>query len=76
MWYVLSKTLAEKATWDFVNENGLNMVAINLVITLGSILQATPNYGLELIRDYLNRKTPLHVSLPQNFGLFNEIEYI
>jgi hypothetical protein len=64
MWYVLSKTLAEKATWDFINENGLNMVAIKPVIALGSILQATPNYDLELIRDYLNGKTPLHVSLP------------
>jgi hypothetical protein len=64
MWYVLSKTLAKKATWDFVNENGLNMVAINPIIALGSILQATPNYGLELIQDYLNGKIPLHVSLP------------
>jgi hypothetical protein len=63
MWYVLSKTLTKKAAWDFENENGLNMVAINLVIALGSILQATPNYDLEFIRDYLNGKTPLHVSL-------------
>jgi hypothetical protein len=63
MWYVLSTTLPEEAAWDFVNENGLNMVAINPIIALDSILQATPNYALELIRDYLNGKTPLHVSL-------------
>jgi hypothetical protein len=30
---------------------------------LGSPLQASPNYGLEVIRDYLNGKTPWHVSL-------------
>jgi nucleoside-diphosphate-sugar epimerase len=58
MWYVLSKILAEKAAWDFVNEKGLNMVAIHPVIVLGSTLQASPNYGLEVIRDFLNGKTP------------------
>jgi hypothetical protein len=30
---------------------------------LGSPLQASLNYGLEVIRDYLNGKTPWHVSL-------------
>ncbi|KAH9574285.1 hypothetical protein CY35_01G049100 [Sphagnum magellanicum] len=54
MWYFLSKTLAEKAAWDFANEKGLNMVAIQPVTVLGSPLQASPNYGLEVIRDYLN----------------------
>ncbi|CAM6045507.1 unnamed protein product [Sphagnum compactum] len=48
MWYFLSKTLAEKAAWDFVNEKGLNMVAIHPVTVLGSPLQASPNYGLEM----------------------------
>ncbi|CAM6045506.1 unnamed protein product, partial [Sphagnum compactum] len=57
IWYVLSKTLAEKAAWDFVNEKGLNMVAIHPVTALGSTLQASPNYGLEVIRDYLNGTT-------------------
>jgi nucleoside-diphosphate-sugar epimerase len=58
MWYFLSKTLAEKAAWDFVNEKGLNMVAIHPVLVLGSNLQASPNCGLEVIRNYLNGKTP------------------
>ncbi|CAM6022965.1 unnamed protein product, partial [Sphagnum balticum] len=57
MWYFLAKTLAEKAAWDFVNEKGLNMVAIHPVTVLGSTLQASPNYGLEVIRDYLNGTT-------------------
>jgi nucleoside-diphosphate-sugar epimerase len=63
MWYFLSKTLAEKAAWNFANEKGLNMVAIQPVTVLGPPLQASPNYGLGVIRDYLNGKTPLHVSL-------------
>ncbi|KAH9574289.1 hypothetical protein CY35_01G049400 [Sphagnum magellanicum] len=60
MWYILSKILAEKAAWDFVNEKGLNMVAINTVTVLGSPLQASLNYGLEVIRDYLNGLMRLH----------------
>ncbi|CAM6047044.1 unnamed protein product [Sphagnum compactum] len=47
LWYFVSKTLAEKVAWDFVNEKGLNMVTIHPVTVLGSTLQASPNYGLE-----------------------------
>jgi nucleoside-diphosphate-sugar epimerase len=28
-WFVLSKTFAKNATWDFVKEKGLDMVVIN-----------------------------------------------
>jgi nucleoside-diphosphate-sugar epimerase len=40
-WYVLSKTLAEKAAWDFVKEKGLDMVVINPGGVFGPTLQAS-----------------------------------
>jgi len=40
-WYVLSKTLAERAAWDFVKEKGLDMVVINPSGTFGPTLHAS-----------------------------------
>ncbi|KAH9534830.1 hypothetical protein CY35_17G024000 [Sphagnum magellanicum] len=40
-WYALSKTLAEKAAWDFVKEKGLDMVVINPDGVFGPTLQAS-----------------------------------
>ncbi|KAH9547630.1 hypothetical protein CY35_11G043800 [Sphagnum magellanicum] len=40
-WYALSKTLAEKAAWDFVKEKGLDMVVINPGGVFGPTLQAS-----------------------------------
>ncbi|XP_021851569.2 phenylacetaldehyde reductase-like [Spinacia oleracea] len=42
-WYLLSKTLAEEAAWDFVKEHGLDMVSINPAIVIGPLLQPTIN---------------------------------
>ncbi|KAG0603077.1 hypothetical protein M758_10G064600 [Ceratodon purpureus] len=42
--YILSKTYAEKAAWDFVEKHkNLSMVAINPVMTIGPSLQGTVN---------------------------------
>jgi nucleoside-diphosphate-sugar epimerase len=40
-WYALSKTLAEKASWDFVEEKGLDMVVINPSGTFRPTLHAS-----------------------------------
>jgi hypothetical protein len=59
-WYVLSKTLAEKAAWDFVKEKGLDMVVINPSGTFGPTLHAsetgTNGYILRILNGslYLN----------------------
>ncbi|KAG0603573.1 hypothetical protein M758_10G103700 [Ceratodon purpureus] len=53
-WYVLSKTLAELAAWDFVKEHNLNMVAVNPTMVLGPLLQASMNSSNELLLEYLN----------------------
>ncbi|OAY69035.1 Tetraketide alpha-pyrone reductase 1 [Ananas comosus] len=38
LWYCLSKTLAEKAAWEFASKEGLELVVINPGMVLGPIL--------------------------------------
>ncbi|OMO51112.1 NAD-dependent epimerase/dehydratase [Corchorus olitorius] len=46
LWYVLSKTLAEKAAWKFAEENGIEMAVINPGIVIGPLLQPTLNMSV------------------------------
>ncbi|KAH8935325.1 hypothetical protein BDL97_17G022500 [Sphagnum fallax] len=55
--YVVSKTLAERAAWDFVKERNLDMVAINPSMVIGPVLQASKNTSNEYILDFLNGTT-------------------
>lgn len=41
MWYMLSKTLAEKAAWEFGKQKGIDMVSINPSCVIGPMLQPT-----------------------------------
>ncbi|CAA0833477.1 NAD(P)-binding Rossmann-fold superfamily protein [Striga hermonthica] len=43
MWYLLSKTLAEGAAWEFAKENGIDLVSINPCCVIGPMLQPTLN---------------------------------
>ncbi|XP_039062925.1 phenylacetaldehyde reductase-like [Hibiscus syriacus] len=45
-WYMLSKTVAEKAAWEFSKENGIDMVSINPGMVSGPPLQPTVNVSL------------------------------
>ena len=49
LWYMLSKTLAEKATWKFAEENGIDMVRIHPGMVCGPLLQPTLNTSVEPI---------------------------
>jgi nucleoside-diphosphate-sugar epimerase len=53
-WYALSKTLAEKAAWDFAKEHNLDMVTVNPTMVIGPILQSTMNTSTEVILEFLN----------------------
>jgi nucleoside-diphosphate-sugar epimerase len=53
-WYPLSKTLAEKAAWDFVKERGLDMVVIDPGGTFGLVLQASETGSNRYILNILN----------------------
>ncbi|KAI4373661.1 hypothetical protein MLD38_011764 [Melastoma candidum] len=53
-WYMLSKTLAEEAAWNFTNEKGIDMVVINPAVVIGPLLQPTLNTGSSEILNLLN----------------------
>ncbi|CAI8583369.1 unnamed protein product [Vicia faba] len=54
LWYMLSKTLAEAAAWEFVNENKIDMVVINPTIVAGPLLQPEVNGSVQPILDIIN----------------------
>lgn len=57
--YAKSKTLAERAAWDFVHADGqLELAVINPGMTLGPIQHATAGTSLEPVRRLLAREVP------------------
>ena len=60
--YSKSKTLAERAAWDFINgaenKNKMEMVAINPPFVLGPVPNKNYNTSSELIRTYMLRQVP------------------
>ncbi|KAL4205170.1 hypothetical protein AMTRI_Chr01g135990 [Amborella trichopoda] len=67
-WYVLSKTLAEKAAWDFAKEKGIDLVTINPAMVIGPLLQPTLNTSCAAILNLVNG-SPTYVNA--NFGWVN-----
>ncbi|VAH65551.1 unnamed protein product [Triticum turgidum subsp. durum] len=49
LWYNVSKTLAEKAAWDFAGEEGLQLVVLNPGLVLGPTLTPAPTGSLRLL---------------------------
>ena len=67
--YVKSKTLAERAAWDFIAKEGgaLELAVVNPVVVLGPVLAADYSPSLDIVRRLLNGGMPL---LPQlAFGI-------
>jgi len=60
--YSKSKTLAERAAWDFINsaenKNKMEMVAINPPFVLGPVPNKNYNTSSELIRTFMLRQVP------------------
>lgn len=52
-WYPVSKTLAEKAAWEFAKKNGLDVVAIHPATCLGSLLQPGLNASCAVLQQLL-----------------------
>lgn len=57
--YSKSKTLAEKAAWDFARESGLDLVVINPSNIFGPLLNASVGTSLELIRRMMRGALPV-----------------
>ncbi|KAI5679750.1 hypothetical protein M9H77_00977 [Catharanthus roseus] len=49
IWYALSKTLAEKAAWEFAKEKGLDIVVVNPGTVMGPVLPPTLNASMLMI---------------------------
>ncbi|XP_042061859.1 cinnamoyl-CoA reductase 1-like [Salvia splendens] len=59
-WYPVSKTLAEKAAWDFARENGVDVVAINPATCLGQLLQPGLNASCAVLLQLLQGSKDSH----------------
>ncbi|KAJ4821707.1 hypothetical protein LUZ62_034273 [Rhynchospora pubera] len=49
VWYPASKTMAEKAAWEFSKENGLDVVAVNPGTVMGPIIPPTVNASMLML---------------------------
>jgi dihydroflavonol-4-reductase len=57
--YPKSKTLAERAAWDFVaGQEGLELVTVAPGLVLGPLLRAEANVSVEIVRMLLTRAVP------------------
>jgi len=57
--YVKSKTMAERAAWDFVSDNSaINLTTINPILVLGPALDTHVGSSLEVIQRVMNGKDP------------------
>lgn len=56
--YARSKTLAERAAWDFARESGLELVALQPGMVLGPLAGPGVNTSVEVVRRLLVRDVP------------------
>ncbi|TKY56518.1 Cinnamoyl-CoA reductase 1 [Spatholobus suberectus] len=49
LWYPLSKTLAEKAAWDFAKENSLDVVVVNPGTVMGPVIPPRLNASMVML---------------------------
>ncbi|KAG7946726.1 hypothetical protein I3843_14G057000 [Carya illinoinensis] len=49
LWYSLSKTLAEKAAWDFAKEKGLDVVVVNPGTVMGPVIPPRLNASMLML---------------------------
>ncbi|KAK1312214.1 Cinnamoyl-CoA reductase 1 [Acorus calamus] len=49
IWYPASKTLAERAAWEFAKENGLDVVVLNPGTVTGPIIPPTINASMSML---------------------------
>lgn len=56
LWYPLSKTLAEKAAWDFAKENGLDVVVVNPGTVMGPVIPPRLNASMVMLVRLLQGK--------------------
>ncbi|KAF5932370.1 hypothetical protein HYC85_028541 [Camellia sinensis] len=60
LWYPLSKTLAEKAAWEFTKEKGLDVVVVNLGTVMGPIIPPALNASMLVLLRFLQGCTEIY----------------
>lgn len=63
LWYPLSKTLAEKAAWEFAEQKGLDVVVVNPGTVMGPVIPPTLNASMVMLLRLLQGCTETY----QNF---------
>ncbi|KAK4406216.1 Dihydroflavonol 4-reductase [Sesamum angolense] len=53
-WYWVAKTLAEKAAWEYAQENGINLVILHPGFVIGPLLQSALNTSSQLFLNVLS----------------------
>jgi nucleoside-diphosphate-sugar epimerase len=56
--YPKSKTLAERAAWDFARESGVDLVAVNPGMVLGPLHRPTVGTSVQVVQRLLTRDVP------------------
>ncbi|QFU90978.1 NAD-dependent epimerase/dehydratase family protein [Amycolatopsis sp. YIM 10] len=56
--YAKSKTLAERAAWDFARESGMDLVVVNPGMVLGPLRSPTAGTSVQVVRRLLARDVP------------------
>lgn len=69
MWYALAKTLSEKAAWNFVEENNLDMVAVLPTFVVGPCLPPHLSFTASDVLGLLKGET-------QSFYIYGRMGYV
>lgn len=67
IWYPLSKTLAEKAAWEFAKEKGLDVVVVNPGTVMGPVIPPTLNASMLMLLRLLQGNALLPISSAYKF---------
>ncbi|KAL0436421.1 UNVERIFIED_CONTAM: Cinnamoyl-CoA reductase 1 [Sesamum radiatum] len=60
IWYPLSKTLAEKAAWEFAEEKGLDIVVVNPGTVMGPVIPPALNASMQMLLRLLQGCTEVY----------------
>ncbi|BFG33859.1 hypothetical protein CerSpe_201340 [Prunus speciosa] len=73
LWYSLSKTLAEKAAWEFAKEKGLDVVVVNPGFVMGDVISPRLNASMVTLVRLLEGCTETYENICMGFVHFKDV---